>query len=142
MSAKSSPEKTTAQPLQPQMQEHQQQRHIADSTYGSDEEILTKLKNLGIEDTLSLSLLAKFKELTIERRYFSPPPTASSTVEERLAAWNAEYCGYWSPSYDDRIPPYCRPLPSTIPPGTESPSRRPTGPYVPTGWAASWSWPS
>ncbi|KAJ4227019.1 hypothetical protein NW759_004393 [Fusarium solani] len=121
------PKTSTAQPLQEQQQQQRQQHQNADSTYGSDEEILIKLKDLGLEDQLSLLLLAKFKELRLQDRpYFSPPPTIHSTIAERATAWSSEYCGYWSPSWDDSIHPYARPLPSTIPPGTECPSQRPT----------------
>ncbi|KAM6532954.1 hypothetical protein FALCPG4_005991 [Fusarium falciforme] len=118
---------STAQPLQEQQQQQRQQHQNEASTYGSDEDILTKLKNLGLEDQISLSLLAKFKELRLQDRpYFSPPPTIHSTIAERAKAWSSEYCGYWSPSWDDSTHPYARPLPSTIPPGTECPSQRPT----------------
>ncbi|RSL61123.1 hypothetical protein CEP54_006355 [Fusarium duplospermum] len=117
--------KATAQPLQEQKQQQKQQQ-VADSTCASDEELLAKLKELGLDDQLSASFLAKFKELRLQDRlYFAPPPTVNSTVEERATAWSAEYCGYWSPSWDDRIHPYARPLPYTIPQGTECPSQRP-----------------
>ncbi|RTE76274.1 hypothetical protein BHE90_009270 [Fusarium euwallaceae] len=127
MSTEASDKKATAQSLQEQQRQQQQKQHrVADSTCGSDEEILTKLKEMGLEDQLSLSFLAKFKELKLQDRpYFAPPPTINSTVEERAFAWSAEYCGYWSPSWDDRIHPYARPLPYTIPQGTECPSQRP-----------------
>ena len=143
MSTEACPKTSTAQPLQEQQQQQRQQHQNAASTYGSDEEILTKLKNLGLEDQLSLPLLAKFKELRLQDRpYFSPPvrplpptqhfiltirqPTIHSTIAERAKAWSSEYCGYWSPGWDDSIHAYARPLPSTIPPGTECPSQRPT----------------
>ncbi|KAI8724024.1 hypothetical protein NCS52_00259300 [Fusarium sp. LHS14.1] len=127
MSTEGRPKMSPAEPLQEQQQRQRQQNQNADSTLGSNKEILIKLKSLGLEDQLSLTLLAKFKELRLQDRpYFAPPSTAQSTPEERARAWSAEYCGYWSPSWDDSIHPYCRPLPSTIPPGTECPSQRPT----------------
>ncbi|KAI8687412.1 hypothetical protein NCS56_00313900 [Fusarium sp. Ph1] len=126
MSTEGPSKASTAQPLQEQQQQRQQHQN-ADSTYGSNEEILIKLKDLGLEDQPSLSLLAKFKELRLQDRpYFSPPPTTHSTISERAKAWSSEYCGYWSPSWDDSVHPYARPLPSTISPGTECPSQRPT----------------
>lgn len=143
MSTEGRPKTSTAQPLQRQQQQQREQHQNAGSIFGSDEEILIKLNSLGLEDQLSLTLLAKFKELRLQDRpYFAPPvrsppptqhfiltvmqPTAHSTPEERAWAWSAEYCGYWSSSWDDSIHPYCRPLPCTISPGTECPSQRPT----------------
>lgn len=111
MSTEACPKTSAAQPLQEQQQQQRQQHQNTALTYGSNEEILTKLKNLGLEDQLSLSLLAKFKELRLQDRpYFSPPvrplpptqhfiltirqPTIHSTIAERAKAWSSEYCGH------------------------------------------------
>lgn len=90
MSTEGRPKTSTAQPLLEQQQQRRQNQS-AYSTFKSDQEILIKLKNLGLEDQLSLSLLAEFKRLRIkDRPYFSPPVRAPPSTQHFILIANSQ----------------------------------------------------